>query len=93
MQALECVLKYAMTKENKLVTRFKKRPVDFTWEELVSMLSRIGFVVDQGSGSRVKFYNKQRDCLIQLHKPHPAKILKRYVMKEVLVTLEQEKLI
>lgn len=82
-----------MAKANKLVARFKKRPVDFTWEELVSMLSRLDFVANQGSGSRVKFYNKQQNCLIQLHKPHPAKILKRYVIKEVLSTLEQEELI
>ena len=82
-----------MARATKLIERFKNRPVDFTWEELVSMLSRLGFVEYQGSGSRVKFYNKQRDCLIQLHKPHLAKILKRYVMKEVLLTLEQEKLI
>lgn len=82
-----------MAKANKLVERFKKRPVDFTWEELVSMLSRLDFVLNQGSGSRVKFYNKHRDCLIQLHEPHPANILKRYVIKEVLSTLEKEKLI
>ena len=56
------------------------------------MLSRLGFIAHQGRGSRVKFYNKQRDCLIQLHKPHPAKILKRYVI-EVLLILEQGKLI
>ena len=82
-----------MAKATKLITRFKEKPTDFTWQELVSLLLRLGFVEEQGSGSRVKFYNRQRDCLIQLHKPHPAKILKQYVIKEVLLTLEQEKLI
>ncbi len=82
-----------MTKGAKLATRFKKLPKDFTWTELVAILGRLGFEELQGSGSRVKFYNEQNDCLIQLHKPHPAKILKNYVMKEILSILEQEELI
>ncbi|MBN2689598.1 MAG: type II toxin-antitoxin system HicA family toxin [Gammaproteobacteria bacterium] len=82
-----------MSKVTKLIERFKNKPSDFSWEELVTMLFRLGFVSEQGSGSRVKFYNKKRDCLIQLHKPHPAKIIKKYIVKEVLLTLEREKLI
>jgi len=82
-----------MTKGIKLVTKFKTLPKDFTWAELVTMLGHLGFAEIQGSGSRVKFYNKQNDCLIQLHKPHPAKIIKKYAMKEILAILEMEKMI
>lgn len=82
-----------MTKADKLVTRFKNLAKDFTWQELVTMLGHMKFIEIQGNGSRVKFYNNQLDCLIQLHKPHPAKIIKRYAMKEVLAVLQQEKLL
>ena len=82
-----------MPKDKKLITRFKARPKDFTWNELTSMLSHLGFVTIQGDGSRVKFYHKKNDCLIHLHKPHPRKTLKAYMIKTILSTLEQEGLI
>ncbi|MGD9107873.1 MAG: type II toxin-antitoxin system HicA family toxin [Gammaproteobacteria bacterium] len=82
-----------MPKNKKLITRFKTRPKDFTWVELTSMLNHLGFVEIRGSGSRVKFYHEENDCLIHLHKPHPSKILKAYVVKSILSTLEQEGLI
>ena len=68
-------------------------PADFSWDELVRLLKNLGFQEIQGSGSRVKFYHQQRDRLIQLHKPHPAKILKRYMIKEILEILTGGQLI
>ena len=82
-----------MTKLDKLAGRFKAYPKDFTWDELVTMLSRLGFKELQGRGSSVKFFNEEINCIIQLHKPHPAKVLKRYIVKEVLAVLIGEKLI
>jgi len=82
-----------MTKLDKLITRFKSRPSDFSWDELVTLLKRLGFEELQGNGSRVKFFHKKFNCLIQLHKPHPAKTLKHYMVREVLNMLINEKLI
>ena len=73
-----------MTKINKLIARIKSRPKDFGWHELTTLLNKLGFDELQGSGSRVKFYHEDEDCLIQLHKPHPTRILKPYAISEVL---------
>ena len=76
-----------MTKLDKLMSRFKDQPNDFTWSELNRLLTWLEFEKIEGSGSRVKFYHQDNHCLIQLHKPHPSNVLKRYMMKEVLATL------
>ena len=82
-----------MSKKDKLIKRFQTIPKDFHWDELTVLMQYLGFVELQGSGSRVKFYNKNVECLIQLHKPHPSKIIKKYMMKEILSTLRKEKLL
>lgn len=82
-----------MAKLEKLIKRIKSFPVDFTWEELVRLLKQLGFVEIQGGGSRMKFFNAERNLLIHLHKPHPANTLKYYVMKEIVSQLTSEKLI
>jgi len=82
-----------MARTKKLIQRLKSKPQDFTWQELVTLLSQLGFDQVQGGGSRVKFYHQRRDCLIQLHKPHPARILKHYAIKEVLDTLQRGRLL
>jgi len=82
-----------MAKLEKLINRLKSRPSDFTWDELVTLLKRLGFDELQGSGSRVKFFHKKMNYLIQLHKPHPSKILKQYMIREILKLLINEKLI
>ena len=69
-----------MTRREKLIKRFLSIPKDFTWEELVSLLSGFGFEeVSTGKtgGSRRRFLN-DAGVIITLHKPHPQNILKRY---------------
>jgi hypothetical protein len=61
-----------MAKIDKLIARLKSHPKDFTWDELIRVLKGLGFKELQGSGSRVKFLNREKNCLIQLYKPHPA---------------------
>lgn len=82
-----------MTKNNKLISRFQKLPNDFHWNELAVLLKQLGFIEIQGSGSRVKFFHKKRNRILQLHKPHPKKILKKYMMKEILSVLVKENLL
>ena len=78
-----------MSKKDKLLKKFLKIPPkkDLTFEELESLLLSCGYVKLEGKGSAVKFYNKDNDSLINLHKPHPSNILKVYLIKQI-----QEKL-
>ena len=82
-----------MAQMDKLIARLKSRPKDFTWEELRRLLKGLGFQEIQGSGSRVKFFHQEKNCVLQLHRPHPAPTLKMYAIKEALELLLHEKLI
>ncbi|MBS0351565.1 MAG: type II toxin-antitoxin system HicA family toxin [Proteobacteria bacterium] len=82
-----------MAQMDKLIARFKSRPKDFTWDEFKRLLKGLGFQEIQGNGSRVKFFHQEKNCIIQLHRPHPTPILKMYAIKEVLEQLLHEKLI
>ncbi|MDR1369224.1 MAG: type II toxin-antitoxin system HicA family toxin [Dysgonamonadaceae bacterium] len=62
-----------MSTKDKLVERFCKRPKDFTFDELVTLLKFLGFEKSnkgKTSGSRVKFNNEIMKIAIILHKPH-----------------------
>ena len=54
-----------------------------TFNELGSLLASCGFTKIEGSGSAVKFYHKEKDVLINLHKPHPSNVLKVYLIKQI----------
>ena len=67
-----------MTRFDKLQSRFLTCPKDFTYTELQRLLRGFGYKEQQGSGSRVVFYNNMIKHSIKLHKPHPINVLKRY---------------
>jgi len=74
-----------MSTKEKLIERFRKQPKDFTWNELVRLFGLLGFLVDnkgKTSGSRAVFMKGKDE--IEIHKPHPSKIVKGYVIKKVL---------
>ena len=74
-----------MSKKDKLISRFLTLPSDFHYDELVRFLSYNGFKeVSKGktSGSRVKFINKD-NVPINLHRPHPNGIMKKYQLKQI----------
>lgn len=80
-----------MTTKEKLLERFLRLPRDFTYQELTRLLNGFGYVEEtkgKTSGSRVIFFNKHKEHLILLHKPHPGNMLKAYVMKYVLEELK-----
>jgi predicted RNA binding protein YcfA (HicA-like mRNA interferase family) len=78
-----------MGKQEKLKTRLLTRPKDFTWSELESLLKSLGFELIKGKGSRRKFFNHENKILINLHEPHPEKILKRYMIDQVIGKLKE----
>lgn len=85
-----------MTRKDKLITRFKSLPKDFTYDELTALLGIFGFVPDnkgKTSGSRVMFYNEELQYPIMIHKPHPGNIIKSYAIKQVYEALQTLELI
>ena len=80
-----------MAQIEKLIVRFLSRPTDFTWEELVKILSHFGYrELKKGKtgGSRRKFADETKH-FINLHKPHPGNILKRYQIDLVVAALKE----
>jgi len=76
-----------MGRKEKLRARFATIPADFAWKELCSLLNGCGYEVLKGAGSRRKFVKDGR--VIILHEPHPGKIVKKYVLRQVLAHLKE----
>ena len=84
-----------MGSKEKLIKRFKTIPKDFTWDELKSLLTGLGYSLGnkgRTSGSRV-IYEWEGHKPLLLHKPHPGNIMKEYILKEIFKTLREEGLI
>ena len=80
-----------MSKKDKLIDRLLSKPKDFTFNEMVSLLSYFGYELKQvGIGSGVKFIKEGSNEVINFHKPHPSGILKRYVLEQVIEKLRKE---
>jgi hypothetical protein len=85
-----------MSKEEKLVKRLLARPNDFTYNELRSLLTHLGYVESQSgktSGSRVAFINEKDKHIIRLHKPHPGNELKKYQIDQLIEELKARSLL
>ena len=82
-----------MGNAQKLQQRFLSRPTDFTWEELMKVLGTYGYTpLKKGKtgGSRRKFIHANND-IINLHKPHPANVLKAYIIKQIIEHFKENK--
>ncbi len=80
-----------MSRREKPLKRLMKRPKDFTYEEAKTLLLQLGFEErnkGKTSGSRVVF-KKDENTKIQIHKPHPDKILKKYQIESLLEDLKR----
>ncbi|MBR6537719.1 MAG: type II toxin-antitoxin system HicA family toxin [Lachnospiraceae bacterium] len=83
-----------MSQKDKLIERLLRRPKDFTFNEMVSLLSHFGYTLKQGSsGSGVKFIRDNSNEVINFHKPHPNGILKKYVLDQVVEKLRKDGLL
>nr|WP_298646769.1 type II toxin-antitoxin system HicA family toxin [uncultured Proteiniphilum sp.] len=63
---------------------------------MISLLVSLGYVESQKgrtSGSRVRFQNKEKQSIIDLHRPHPSNVIKSGVMKDVLEKLINARII
>ena len=83
-----------MSKLDKAIERLKYKPKDYTYDEAKNLLNKLGFIeYNKGktSGSKVRFLNS--NCKIDIHKPHPSNILKKYQIEEIIRVLKKGGLI
>lgn len=81
-----------MARRKKIEERLRHMARDITFEEATVLLNHYGYLQDnkgKTSGSRVRF-TCDGHCDILLHKPHPEKELKAYVVKDLHDIIEQE---
>ena len=84
-----------MSRKEKLLARLQKRPRDFTWDELTSLLKSLGYRQSRPAktrGSRKRFVHPTGPT-ITLHKPHPNNIVRMYVIDDILELLRKEDII
>ena len=80
-----------MSRHQKLIEKFLSSPKDFSYDELKTILKRLGYQEMEGgktSGSRVAFHNPDTRHIIRLHKPHPSRTLKGYQLDLILEELK-----
>lgn len=79
-------------KQDKRIQRILSTPSDYTFMEASTLLSQLGYVLDNKgstSGSRVCFYREADKAVILLHKPHPGDIMRQYAVKQLVRTLRE----
>jgi hypothetical protein len=85
-----------MTKSDKLIDRLLRKPKDFSFSELASVLKNLGYIemkAGKTSGSRRAFIRQESRHIIRLHRPHAKHILKMYQIEYIINELKKEKLI
>ena len=65
-------------------------PRDYTWAELVAVMTRLDYELKTTGGSGRKFIHRTTRAALMLHEPHPASILKVYQVRDVIRFLRQE---
>lgn len=85
-----------MSKLEKFKERLLSCPKDFTFDEMVGLLNKLGYKerkLDKTSGSRIAFSRLESQSIIRIHKPHPSNILKLYVIDMLIEVLRKEDLL
>lgn len=77
-----------MNQQVKRLARLLQIPADYRWEELVAILESLGFRFVKTKGSRCAFVSADGRQIL-LHMPHPARIVKRYALRQIVGTLKQ----
>jgi predicted RNA binding protein YcfA (HicA-like mRNA interferase family) len=63
-----------MAKHQKALEKLCTTPPspNIKWDELKNVLEHLGYIMLKGSGSRRKFFHKEKNALIICHAPHPS---------------------
>ena len=84
-----------MSQLEKMITRLKSRPRDYTFIEAKTLLLALNYSIDnkgRTSGSRVAFWQADKSDIL-LHKPHHGNNFKSYQIKDLLEVLEKDGMI
>jgi len=85
-----------MSKQEKLLKKILEIPRNFTFDELVTLMRGFGYSVEnrgRSSGSAIMFYHSAINDKILIHKPHPEKEVKRYILLMIIEKLRKNKMI
>jgi hypothetical protein len=80
-----------LSKQQKAIARIIAKPVDYTWNELQSLMIGLGYELRTSGGSGRKFFDPATKALLFLHEPHPSSILKEYQIRAVIQFLRKER--
>lgn len=75
----------------KAIARLLAKPVDYAWDELLSLMITFGYKLRSSGGSGRKFFDPLTKALFFMHEPHPSRILKAYQIHAVIQFLRQER--
>lgn len=78
-----------MSKQEKALRRIASKPKDFTWQELVSLLTGLSFTLQKAGGSGRKFNDPNTGATLFIHEPHPNKVLKPYQVRDAVDILKR----
>ncbi len=79
-----------VSQKEKLIKHMSENPQNVTFEDMKKLLGILGFEMSnkgKTSGSRVIFFDKNGGSVI-LHKPHPQKELKKYMVLQIIEKLK-----
>lgn len=79
-----------MSKREKALSRLKSKPKDFTWEELVGLMTACGYELKRTGGSGRKFVHIATATVMYIHQPHPSNVLKGYQVREAIDELMEK---
>lgn len=75
---------------DKLLTRIKNKPKDYTTRELETLMQRCGCICGHGGrGSSLRFYHPDSGRILIFDGPHPENTLYPYQIKKVLAFLTE----
>jgi hypothetical protein len=75
----------------KAIERLLSRPTDFTWNELLHLMTALGYELRTSGGSGRKFIDPTTNAMLFMHELHPTRILKAYQVRVVIQFLRQER--
>ena len=80
-----------VSKLQKAIARLSTKPMDYAWDELLSLMIAMGYELRTSVGSGRKFFDPATKTLLFLHEPHPSRILKAYQVRAVIQFLRHER--
>lgn len=78
-----------MGRTERLLKIIQTKPRNFKWNDVITLLSSLGYKQLKGGGSRRKFYHDKTENILILHEPHPEKEIKIYAVKLIVNSLKE----